>query len=135
LHERGANPFRTAAYRKAALSLRRVKQPLAEILDHDGSRGLRQLPGVGESLSKKIAEIIRDGRSKSLERLRRKRTVEDLLTTLPSAARGWLVGFKENCRSKVWKSCWRRRTMDDCGALPAWDASGSRRFAKAWLPD
>ena len=84
LHQRGANPFRAAAYRKAARTLRRSKQPLGEILDHDGSRGLRKLPGVGDSLSKKIAEILASGRSKSLERVRRKHTLEDLLTTLPS---------------------------------------------------
>jgi putative hydrolase len=83
LQLRGANPFRVAAYRNAAVTLRNLKRPLNDILRHEGLAGLERLPGVGTSLAKKIAEVIRRGRLRQLERLRRQGP-DDVLATLPS---------------------------------------------------
>jgi putative hydrolase len=83
LQLRGANAFRVAAYRNAAVTLRGLKRPLADILEHEGQAGLEQLPGVGESLARKIAEVIRRGKLRQLERLRRQGP-NDVLLTLPN---------------------------------------------------
>ncbi len=80
---RGANPFRVAAYRNAAVTVRGAKCPLAEILQRDGRRGLQELPGVGTSLARKIAEMLTRGQSRQLDRLRHQDTT-DVLGTLPS---------------------------------------------------
>lgn len=80
---RGANPFRVAAYRNAAVTVRGAKCPLAEILKRDGRRGLEELPGVGTSLARKIAEMLKRGQSRQLDRLRHEDTT-DVLGTLPS---------------------------------------------------
>jgi hypothetical protein len=83
LRLRGANPFRVAAYRNAAVTVRGARCPLAEILRREGRRGLEQLPGVGTSLSRKIAEMLTRGQSKQLDRLRHEDTT-DVLGTLPN---------------------------------------------------
>jgi hypothetical protein len=83
LRLRGASPFRVAAYHRAARFVRTAGRPLAELFEREGIRGLRLLPGIGRSLSRKIGEMFRRGRSRSLERLRRQ-GAGDLLTTLPA---------------------------------------------------
>ncbi|HSG01049.1 MAG TPA: helix-hairpin-helix domain-containing protein, partial [Vicinamibacterales bacterium] len=45
LREQQANPFRVRAYAQAADTLRRLEQPVTEILDQDGVEGLD--PGQG----------------------------------------------------------------------------------------
>ncbi|MEX2114455.1 MAG: helix-hairpin-helix domain-containing protein [Pirellulales bacterium] len=80
---RGDNPFRVAAYRRAAVSVRNCDQPLAVIFARDGLAGLRQLPGVGASLGRRLSEIVRTGHSRLLDRLKSAGPT-DLLTTLPN---------------------------------------------------
>jgi hypothetical protein len=79
----GDSSFRVAAYRNAAITVRNCQRSVAEIYEQDGQRGLRQLPAVGTSLARRIAEIVRSGRSRLLERLSHQKRA-DLLATLPS---------------------------------------------------
>jgi DNA polymerase (family X) len=64
----GANPFRVRAYRNAARELEMLGVPAADML----ARGedLRELPGIGDDLAAKIAEIVATGSCKALEKLR-----------------------------------------------------------------
>lgn len=87
LQVRGDNPYRVAAYRRAAVSIRRSKESLAGIFERDGLPGLEQLPAIGTSLARKIADMLRNGESKVLERLRRKHAREDPLVTLPTVGK------------------------------------------------
>ena len=80
---RGDSPFRVAAYRNAAVSVRGAKQPVAELVERDGAAGLRRLSGVGPSISRRIAEIVKLGRSRLLDRLH-DQTPANLLATLPN---------------------------------------------------
>ena len=63
-----ANPFRVRAYRNAARELEMLGVPAADML----ARGedLRELPGIGDDLAAKIAEIVATGSCKALEKLR-----------------------------------------------------------------
>jgi len=65
----GDNPFRIRAYRRAAQVVRSLPRELAEM--HDASE-YDALPGIGEDLAGKIAELIRTGHLKALEKLRHK---------------------------------------------------------------
>jgi hypothetical protein len=79
-----ANPFRVAAYRRAADQIR--NWPLS-VNDHYRSGGLavlEELPSIGTSLAKKIAELVDRGRLRFLDRLRRKGTSADALLNLPT---------------------------------------------------
>ncbi len=80
---RGDSPFRVAAYRNAAVTVRGAKRSLAEIVQREGPAGLRRLRGVGPSLSRRIAEIVRLGRSRLLDRLHHQEPAK-LLATLPN---------------------------------------------------
>jgi DNA polymerase (family X) len=64
----GENPFRIRAYRRAARIVRGLPRELAElkaVSDYDA------IPGIGRDLAAKIAELVKSGRLKALEKLRR----------------------------------------------------------------
>ncbi|MGE5576552.1 MAG: DNA polymerase/3'-5' exonuclease PolX [Syntrophothermus sp.] len=63
----GDNPFKARAYRAAAHAIEALPAPLAQ-LEAEGK--LREIPGVGEAIAKKINEILATGTSALLERLR-----------------------------------------------------------------
>lgn len=83
LEEQGANPFRVQAYRRGAETLRRLRHPVSEILEREGIEGLRRLPGIGDSLSRAIRDVVRHGRLPMLERLRGESDPVELLATVP----------------------------------------------------
>jgi DNA polymerase/3'-5' exonuclease PolX len=53
----GANLYRVRALRRAALVVQSLEQPVATILADAGIRALREQPGIGPSLAKRIAEL------------------------------------------------------------------------------
>ena len=68
LEVRGENPFRCRAYHNASQALRGLPPDLSGMIA-DGS--LAELPGVGETIYKKIVELATTGRLESYETLRR----------------------------------------------------------------
>jgi hypothetical protein len=70
LEAQGANPFRVAAYRKAADTVGNLDEPVWRVLEHDGIEGLRRLPAIGQSLSHSIAHLVHHDRLPLLERLK-----------------------------------------------------------------
>lgn len=60
LEVEGANPFRVRAYRNAARTIEEHPEPAAAIVRDDPKR-LTELPGIGEDLAGKIAEIVETG--------------------------------------------------------------------------
>lgn len=63
----GANPFRIRAYRNAARTLSELSQDARVLLGKGGD--LKRLPGIGDDLAAKIAEIIATGSCSLLQRL------------------------------------------------------------------
>jgi hypothetical protein len=70
LDAQNANPYRAAAYRKAADEITRLAQPVRAIFDAEGVTGLDALPHIGKGIAAAIAEILITGRWNQLERLR-----------------------------------------------------------------
>jgi len=87
LAEQGANPFRVAAYRHGADTVRRLDKSVDEILRLEGVEGLHRLPGIGDRLAIAIRDIIRLGRSPMLDRLRGETDPVELLETVPGIGR------------------------------------------------
>ncbi len=83
LEEQGANPYRVAAYRRAAERLRVLRQPVAEIMRAEGMEGLMRLPGIGESIARSIRLLVTMGRLPMLERLRGESDPEAVLMSVP----------------------------------------------------
>ncbi len=69
LATQAANPFKIAAYRKAAKILADYPIDVAEAYQKGGIKALTAIPGIGAALSKKIAEYIDTGRMKKYEEI------------------------------------------------------------------
>ena len=63
--------FKPRAYQKAALTIERLSESVDEIYKEQGIEGLEELPGVGESIARKIEEFIKTGKIKSYEQLKK----------------------------------------------------------------
>ncbi len=87
LAAQGANPFRVAAYRRAATTLEGLERDVKDMVDSAGIDGLMELPGIGESLAAAIREIAITGRWSQLERLRGTIDPETLFATVPGIGR------------------------------------------------
>jgi len=75
------NPFKIRAYRAAAETIEDTTTPLAEMVSEGGVARLRELPGVGEAISRKIVELLETGTFKAYEEIKAKipETTLDLL--------------------------------------------------------
>ena len=67
LERKKENPFKIRSYRQAAVTIEGLPVALDEVVKEGG---LRELPGVGEAIAKKITEILTTGRLQKLEELR-----------------------------------------------------------------
>ncbi len=56
-----SNLYRIRAYRRAAETVLNLERPVEDIVAEAGVDGLRELPGIGESLSEKIANLVETG--------------------------------------------------------------------------
>jgi hypothetical protein len=83
LHAQGANPFRVAAYRKAADTIAQLDRPVRQIFDEGGREGLDNLPGIGAGIAAALAELLVTGRWSQLERLRGSVEPEALFQSVP----------------------------------------------------
>lgn len=84
LEAQEANLHRVAAYRHAAAVLRGLGEPVAALLSRGGEEALRELPGIGKSLARTIAQLARTGRLGMLARLRGETPSEALLRLIPA---------------------------------------------------
>lgn len=83
LEQQGANPFRVAAYRHGAETLRGLTRPVDEIVEQEGLEGLEKLPAIGISLARSIGTLVTTGRLPMLERLRGESRSRHVLMTVP----------------------------------------------------
>lgn len=56
--------FKPRAYQRAAQSIESMSEDIVEIYRRGGTKGLRNIPGVGEHIAEKIKEIIETGKLK-----------------------------------------------------------------------
>ena len=83
LEQQGANPFRTAAYRRAAGSLDALDRDVGDLLAGDGPEALLEIPDIGTGIAGAVREIVRTGRWSLLERLRGTVDPAQLFATIP----------------------------------------------------
>jgi len=68
--------FKPRAYRKAAQTIEAMSQDIAGIYKQGGKKALDEIPGVGASISEKIEEILKTGKLKYYEKLRKETPVD-----------------------------------------------------------
>ena len=70
-----ANFYRVKAYRRAAETVLGLERPVEEIVAGEGRKALKQLPGIGGSMSEKIEKLVRTGDIAILKEDRQKMVV------------------------------------------------------------
>jgi putative hydrolase len=83
LEQQQANPFRVAAYRRAADTIEDHHADLREVLAKEGLAGLDRIPNIGKGIAGSIQELARSGRLSRMERLRGQLEPENLFQTVP----------------------------------------------------
>lgn len=68
--------FKPRAYEKAAHSIEALEEDVTEIYKRGGTKALMEIPGVGQSIAEKIEELIKTGKLKYYEELKRKVPVD-----------------------------------------------------------
>lgn len=87
LYDQGADRFRITAHLKAAEAIRTAHEPIDEIHRSRGLAGLREIPGVGESIARAVREMLTHGRFPLLDRLRGESNPIALLASVPGVGR------------------------------------------------
>jgi len=72
--------FKPRAYRRAAEALENLKTDASSIYKNDGLKGLKKIPGVGESIAKKIEEYLKKGKIKYCEELKKETAIRQIIT-------------------------------------------------------
>ncbi len=75
-------PFKPMAYEKAATTIEALEEELARIYQKGGRRALEDIPGVGKSIAEVIEDLIKTGKSRVHQQLKKKVPVD--LTALTS---------------------------------------------------
>jgi Helix-hairpin-helix domain len=88
LAAQGADPFRIAAYRRAADSIRALNDDLGAIADKGGLSALEAIPAVGTSIAGAIAEMLTGGRWAFLDHLKGAASPEQLFQSVPGIGPG-----------------------------------------------
>jgi len=84
LQSQGANPYRVAAYRKAAESITGLDHAtIVDLVNREGIDGLDRLPHVGRGIATAVVEMVRTGHWSQLERLRGTADPVQLFTVVP----------------------------------------------------
>ncbi len=68
--------FEVRAYKKAALMVSTMQEPIEDIYKKGGREALMELPGIGETMSKHIEEMVKTGKLKKYEQLRKKYPID-----------------------------------------------------------
>lgn len=63
--------FETRAYKKAALTIATLQEPVEDIYRKGGIAALMELPGVGKSIAGAMEEYIKTGKMKKYEMLKK----------------------------------------------------------------
>lgn len=69
LEIQGENPFRIRAYKKAALVIANLPQPLNQVYAKEGVKGLENIPGIGKNIAQKIIEMLETSKLSQYEEL------------------------------------------------------------------
>lgn len=81
LELKNEDPFRVRAYRQAAKSIEFSSEEMVGIFAEKGLDGLNAVPDIGESLAEKIAELLKTGKLKYFEKIKKTIPVGELVLT------------------------------------------------------
>ena len=80
LEIKGVSSFKLAAYRKAAKSLEELTEDVSVIYKTSKLKGIKEIPGIGESIAKKIEEYLKKRKIKYFEELKTETAIQQIIT-------------------------------------------------------
>lgn len=83
LTEQDANPYRIQAYRRAADTMRRHPESIAQLAAERGIEGLTELAGIGLGLARSIHQLATTGELTLLERQRQESDPIEIIASVP----------------------------------------------------
>ena len=92
--------FKPAAYRKAARSLENLDKDISIIYKEKKIKGIGEIPGIGQSIAKKIEEYLRKNKIKYFEELKEETAVQQIVTYYFETKGLSLVQLKQSARKK-----------------------------------
>jgi DNA polymerase (family X) len=67
--------FKPRAYQRAAGAIKDLSEEVSDIYEREGIKGLQQIPGVGQAISEKVEELVKTGKLKYYEKLKKEMPV------------------------------------------------------------
>jgi len=99
LYEIKGVAFKPAAYRKAAKSLESLDKDISLIYKE---KGLKNIPGIGQSIAQKIEEYLKKGKIKQYEELKEETAIRQIVTCFFETKGVSLEELKKNAKkSKI----------------------------------
>jgi len=68
--------FKIRAYEKAALTIEELTEPVKDIYKKGGVKALTEIPGVGQGIAERLEELLKTGKLKYYEQLKKKAPVD-----------------------------------------------------------
>ncbi|MDH5485292.1 MAG: DNA-binding protein [Gammaproteobacteria bacterium] len=87
LEAQHANPFRSRAYRNAAITIEQLQQDVRQLVQAQGITGLVELPAIGNGIARSIYEYVAIGRMSRLENLQGTSDPISLFQSIPTVGR------------------------------------------------
>ena len=92
--------FKPTAYRKAARALDNLEKDIAEIYKEKGTKGIKEIQGVGKSIAEKIEEYLKKQRIKYYDELQEETAIRQIITYYFQTKGLSLQELKENARKR-----------------------------------
>ncbi len=92
--------YKPKAYKKAAKALDDLKENISQIYKKQGIKGIKKVPGIGESIAKKIEEYLKKKKIKYHEELKEKSAIRQIITHYFKTKGLSLAELKKNAKKR-----------------------------------
>jgi len=92
--------YKPKAYRKAAKALEDLKESISQTYKKEGVKGIKKVPGIGESIAKKIEEYLKKKKIKYYEELKEKSALRQIITHYFKTKGLSLAELKKNAKKR-----------------------------------
>jgi len=92
--------YKPKAYRKAAKALDDLEENISQIYKKEGVKGIKKIPGIGESIAKKIEEYLKNKKIKYYKELKEKSAIRQIITHYFKTKGLSLAELKKNAKKR-----------------------------------
>jgi len=126
--------WKPRAYRAAANAIESLGTPLAKVYSQGGLKALDQIPTVGEALSKKIEELLKTGRLKHYQKLKKSLPIKlDQLDSIPGLGPKKIKALYQELGVKDLASLRTAAEQGKISSLPGFAQRSEQQILKAIL--